>query len=115
MFIPDIYESEKQEDIHAFLYANSFGLLINQMEGKLTATHIPLELNTNNEGTHILKGPLSRENPQWKDFSENDQILAVFFGPHSYISSSWCDHENVPTCNYIKLTCIDKLKLSKGT
>ena len=27
--------------------------------------------------------------------------MAVFSGPHAYISSSWYDHENVPTWNYI--------------
>jgi transcriptional regulator len=30
--------------------------------------------------------------------SENE-VLAVFSDPHSYISSSWYDHENVPTWN----------------
>jgi transcriptional regulator len=111
MFIPDIYKNENQEDIYAFLYANSFGLLINQTEGKLTADHIPLELDTSKEGNLILHGHLSKENPQWKSFSENDQVLAVFSGPHSYISSSWYDHENVPTWNYIAVHVYGKIKI----
>jgi transcriptional regulator len=60
MFIPDIYKNENQEDIHAFLFANSFGLFINQTEGKLTATHIPLEQDTNKQGNLILHGHLSK-------------------------------------------------------
>ena len=47
MFIPDIYKNENQEAVHAFLQANNFGILINQTADKLTATYIPLELDTN--------------------------------------------------------------------
>jgi transcriptional regulator len=114
MFIPAVYKNENQEDIHAFLSANSFGILINQTEGKLTATHIPLELDTNLEGNLILQGHLLRENPQWKAFSERDEILAIFSGPHSYISSSWYDHENVPTWNYIAVHVYGKIKIIEG-
>jgi transcriptional regulator len=114
MFIPDIYKNENQEEIHTFLHENSFGILINQTEGKLTATHIPLELDTNTEGTPILQGHLSKENLQWKGFSENDQVLAIFSGPHSYISPSWYDHENVPTWNYVAVHVYGKIKIIEG-
>lgn len=114
MYIPDLYKNENQEEINAFLQANSFGILINQTEGKLTATHIPLELDTDKEGKTILQGHLSKENPQWKGFSENDQILAIFSGPHSYISSSWYDHENVPTWNYIAVHVYGTIKIIEG-
>lgn len=114
MFTPDIYKNENQEEIKAFLHKNSFGILINQTEGKLCATHIPLELDTNKEGAAILCGHISKENPQWKGFAANDQVLAVFSGPHSYISSSWYDHENVPTWNYIAVHVYGKIKIIEG-
>jgi transcriptional regulator len=114
MFIPDIYKNENQEAIIAFLKENSFGILINQTNGKLWATHIPLELGTNKEGKTILEGHISKENPQWKGFAENDQILAIFSGPHSYISPSWYDHENVPTWNYIAVHVYGKIKIIEG-
>ena len=41
---------ENQEEIRTFLIQNSFGILVNQTEGKLCATHIPLELDTNKDG-----------------------------------------------------------------
>ncbi|SHN03590.1 FMN-binding negative transcriptional regulator [Flavobacterium xinjiangense] len=114
MFIPDIYKNENQEAITAFLKENSFGILINQTNGKLWATHIPLELGTNKGGKTILEGHISKENPQWKGFAENDQILAIFSGPHSYISPSWYDHENVPTWNYIAVHVYGKIKTIEG-
>jgi transcriptional regulator len=111
MFTPDIYKNENKEEIHTFLKENSFGILINQTEGKLCATHIPLELDTNNKGLSVLQGHISKENPQWKEFKGNDEVLAVFSGPHSYISSSWYDHENVPTWNYIAVHVYGKIKI----
>ncbi|WP_413999190.1 FMN-binding negative transcriptional regulator [Flavobacterium sp. W1B] len=114
MYIPDIYKNENKEEINTFLKENSFGILINQTEGKLWATHIPLELDTNKDGKAILQGHISKENPQWKGFVDNDEVLAVFSGPHSYISPSWYDHENVPTWNYIAVHVYGKIKIIEG-
>lgn len=114
MYTPEIYKNENQEEIKKFLQKNSFGILINQTNGKLCATHIPLELDINKEGKDILCGHISKENPQWNGFTDNDQILAVFSGPHSYISSSWYDHENVPTWNYIAVHVYGKIKIIEG-
>ena len=114
MYTPEIYKNENQEEIKKFLQENSFGILINQTNGKLCATHIPLELETNEEGNEILYGHISKENTQWNGFIDNDEILAVFSGPHSYISSSWYDHENVPTWNYIAVHVYGKIKIIEG-
>lgn len=114
MFIPDIYQNKDRESIRKFLKENAFGLLINQTNGKLWATHIPLELETNKEGEEVLMGHISKENPQWTAFESNDQILAVFTGPHSYISSSWYDHENVPTWNYSAVHVYGRIKIIEG-
>ncbi|PWA09631.1 FMN-binding negative transcriptional regulator [Flavobacterium laiguense] len=114
MFIPDIYKNEDKDSVNKFLKENAFGLLINQTNGKLWATHIPLELEINKEGSAVLMGHISKENPQWTAFESNDQILAVFTGPHSYISPSWYDHENVPTWNYTAVHIYGKIKIIEG-
>jgi transcriptional regulator len=111
MYTPEIYKNEDPESIRAFLKENSFGILINQTNGKLCATHIPIELEINAEGKEILQGHISKLNPQAEGFTENDQVLAIFTGPHSYISSSWYDHENVPTWNYIAVHVYGKIKI----
>ncbi|WP_281324227.1 FMN-binding negative transcriptional regulator [Flavobacterium sp. IMCC34518] len=114
MYIPDLYKNEDKESIQKFLKENAFGILINQTNGKLWATHIPLELEINKEGEEVLHGHIAKENPQWTAFQTNDQVLAVFTGPHSYISSSWYDHENVPTWNYSAVHVYGKIKIIKG-
>lgn len=101
MYTPEIYKNENQEEIRNFIHHNGFALLINQVNGKPWATHIPLVLETNSDGKEVLVGHLSIENPQAKSLQNGSEILAVFSGPHAYISSSWYDHENVPTWNYI--------------
>ena len=115
MYTPNSYKNENPEDIKAFLKENSFGILINQTNGKLCATHIPIELEINADGKEVLQGHISKLNPQAEGFVENDQVLAVFSGPHSYISSSWYDHENVPTWNYIAVHVYGKIKIVDET
>ncbi|MBJ2127166.1 FMN-binding negative transcriptional regulator [Flavobacterium sp. IB48] len=111
MYTPDLYKNENPEEIRAFLKENSFGILVNQTNGKLCATHIQIELELNSDGKEILQGHISKLNPQAEGFAANDQVLAIFTGPHSYISSSWYDHENVPTWNYIAVHVYGKIKI----
>jgi len=115
MYTPEIYKNEDPESIRTFLKENSFGILINQTNGKLCATHIPIELEINADGKEILQGHISKLNPQAEGFAENDQVLVVFSGPHSYISSSWYDHENVPTWNYIAVHVYGRIKITDET
>jgi transcriptional regulator len=114
MYIPNIFQNENQEEIKKFLVENSFGILVNQSSGKLFATHIPLEFETTKEGKNILYGHIAKENPQGKIFHKNDEVLAIFLGANSYISSSWYDHENVPTWNYIAVHIHGKIKIIEG-
>lgn len=111
MYIPELYKNENQEEIHQFIHDNGFALLINQVEGKPWATHIPLVLESNENGKEILVGHISSENPQAKNLRNDDEVLAVFSGPHTYISSSWYDHENVPTWNYIAVHIYGKINI----
>ena len=114
MYIPSYYKNENIEEVRSFLIENSFGILINQNSGKLTGTHIPLELDTDKNGLDILTGHLSKANPQWKQFNDNEEILAIFTGPQSYVPSSWYDKEDVPTWNYIAVHIYGTIKIIQG-
>ena len=111
MYIPDSYKNEDIDSIKEFIDDNGFGVLINQGNGKLQGTHIPMILKTNKEGNNTLTGHMSKANPQWKHFKENDSVMAIFTGPHSYISSSWYQKENAPTWNYIAVHIYGKIKI----
>ena len=109
MYIPELYKNENQKEIQDFIHDNGFAILINQTDGKLWATHIPLIMETNDDGELQLIGHVSKLNPQGESFTTNDAVLAIFTGPHSYISSSWYDHENVPTWNYLAVHVYGKV------
>ena len=109
MYIPEIYKNENQEEIRNFIHENGFAILINQTNGKLWATHIPLILETSENGGQQLIGHVSKLNPQGESFEAHQDVLAIFTGPHSYISSSWYDHENVPTWNYLAVHVYGKV------
>ncbi len=111
MYTPDIYKNENQIEIKEFISKNGFAILINQTNQKLWATHIPLYLDVNLEGKEILVGHVSLENPQSKSLINESEVLAVFSGAHTYISSSWYDHENVPTWNYLAVHAYGKIKI----
>lgn len=110
MYIPELYKNENQEDIQNFIHQNGFAILINQTNGKLCATHIPLLLEEK-DGKQILVGHISKNNPQAESFKTNDEVLTIFSGAHSYISSSWYDHENVPTWNYLAVHVYGKVTI----
>lgn len=114
MYIPEYYKNEDLEEVKNFLIENSFGILINQLNGKLTATHIPMELDKDENGDDVLVGHVSKENPQWESFNKNGEILAIFNGPNAYVSSSWYEKENVPTWNYIAVHVYGEIRIIEG-
>ncbi|HCO85484.1 MAG TPA: protease [Arenibacter sp.] len=111
MYTPSHYKNENLDEVREFLKQNSFGILINQTDGRPWATHIPLELDVDDVGKDILVGHISKANPQWKSFKGNEEVLAIFNGPHSYISSSWYKEEEVPTWNYIAVHVYGKIQI----
>lgn len=111
MYTPEKYTMKNLAEIRSFIRANSFGILISQVNGKPWATHIPMQLETDTDGNDILVSHIARANEQWKHFSETDEVLCIFNGPHSYISSSWYKEEEVPTWNYLAAHVYGTLKI----
>jgi len=108
MYIPHHYKNENPQEVKEFIKKNSFGILINLVDGKPWATHIPLELEKKHE-KEVLVGHIAKGNPQWKSFTDKAQVLCIFNGPHAYVSSSWYKEEEVPTWNYIAVHMYGKL------
>lgn len=98
MYAPPIFRNEDLFQIYDFIDQNSFANVISNVGRELWASHIPLMFSKDRT---TLYGHVAKANQQWKHFQERREVLAIFNGPHAYISSSWYDHENVPTWNYI--------------
>lgn len=109
MYIPKIYKSEDQELMKEIISENGFALLISDKE-KLAATHSMFLLNENG-GNFYLETHISKANFQAKVLKDGDEVLCDFLGAHSYISSSWYNHQNVSTWNYEAVQVRGKVKL----
>ena len=114
MFIPAYYRNNDLSEIKSFIRKNSFATLITCENDFADASHIPIELIEENENDTFLQGHISRANPQWKSFSDKRSVLAIFQGPHTYVSSSWYNHVNVPTWNYMAVHVYGKIKIIEG-
>lgn len=110
MFIPKKFEVTDFNDISQFIAEHSFGIIVSQKDRRPIATHVPLLLREI-EGTNYVTGHLAKANEQWKTFNEVEEVLVIFQGPHSYVSSSWYNHENVPTWNYQSVHIYGKINL----
>lgn len=111
MYIPAYYRNNNLSEVERFIREHSFACLVSTMESKPWATHIPIELESNEKGESVLSGHISKANPQWKSFSNGETVLAIFQGPHSYVSSSWYNHLNVPTWNYMAVHVYGKMRI----
>ncbi|PHG51785.1 FMN-binding negative transcriptional regulator [Bacillus toyonensis] len=108
MYISKYFAIQDEEMKYETIEQNSFATLFSQHNGEPYATHLPLLLNRE---TLTLYGHFARPNAQWKD-SENQQVLAIFQGPHSYISPSWYEtNKAVPTWNYVAVHVYGELEV----
>lgn len=104
MYIPKSFLETDREALFQFIRTNSFALLVSTGDNGIpVATHLPIELVPTADGQFQLVGHLAKANPQGKLLARHTPSLAVFSGAHSYISSSWYDHINVPTWNYLSV------------
>jgi transcriptional regulator len=101
MYVPTAFAETDQEKLHGFIEANSFGLLVSDHDGEPFATHLPFLLERAAGPHGVLLGHVARANPHWRGL-DGQQVLAVFSGPHAYVSPTWYEAEGVvPTWNYV--------------
>lgn len=108
MYIPKHFKIKELAETYDIIQENSFATLFSQHNGMPFATHLPLVLDKENT---YLYGHFARPNPQWKDI-ENQTVLAIFPGPHCYISPSWYEtNKAVPTWNYLTVHVYGEVEL----
>ena len=111
MYIPPKYRQTQVDEVERFLQENAFGIRVSRGDGRPLATHIPMELEKDKEGQACLVGHVAKANAHWRDFEKHPEVLAIFNGPHAYISSSWYREEEVPTWNYIAVHVHGRLEV----
>lgn len=101
MYIPDAFQVTDDAVLDEFIRTHSFATLISAMDGTPFATHLPMLLDRTQSSPGVLLGHVARANPHWRMFDGQREALAIFHGPHAYISPSWyATAPAVPTWNY---------------
>lgn len=98
MYIPASFRIDDREILLDFVDRHAFATVVSVLDGAPFASHIPLLLD---RSSNVLLGHMAKANPQWRHFESGDEILAIFSGPHAYVSPSWyVDGPAVPTWNF---------------
>lgn len=112
MYVPKIYKPKNPEIVYSYIEKNAFATLVTQGNG-LLASHIPLLLEHGPDGAY-LSGHVAKANGIVEQLQGDQEFLAIFMEQHAYISSSWYDHINVPTWNYIAVHIYGKATILTG-
>jgi transcriptional regulator len=110
MYIPKFNEVTDKPKLFDFIHANSFATLVSNSVAGPFASHLPLMLDASRGANGFLIGHMARANSQWNSIIGD--VLAIFHGPHAYISPTWYGESGyVPTWNYAVVHAVGKLTL----
>ena len=111
VYLPPAFTEARPEVLIAHIERYDFGLLISHGPAGLVASHIPFLVEREDDGLHLV-GHLARPNPQVAELSDGGPVLAIFSGPHAYISPGWyAGGPAVPTWNYVDVHAYGTLRL----
>jgi transcriptional regulator len=97
MYIPKHFEQTDDGTLWDFIDEHAFGTLLTVADGKPFASHLPFLVDRT---ARVLHCHVARANPQWRQLGAAAHALAIFAGPHGYISPTWYAEPGVPTWNY---------------
>lgn len=97
MYVPEEFVVGDADVAWRLIEDHSFGLLISCEADQPVGTHLPFMAD---RARNLLIAHLARANSHWEELGGR-QVMAVFQGPHGYISPSWYARAPaVPTWNY---------------
>jgi transcriptional regulator len=100
VYLPPAFTETRDDILLAHIERHDFGLLVTHGATGLIASQIPF-LAERRGGTLYLQAHIARANPQTADLDGAGEALAIFPGPHAYISPGWYEAgPAVPTWNY---------------
>ncbi len=107
MYAPSHFAETRVPVLHEAIRALRFGTLVTlTVDDTLEASHVPMLLDPEPAPFGTLRGHIARANPQWRSLKAGVPALAMFLGPHAYITPSWYPSKKahgkvVPTWNYV--------------
>ncbi|MCM4155526.1 FMN-binding negative transcriptional regulator [Gramella sp. AN32] len=109
MYRPEKYKKDNEEFIFQFIKKHPFATLISRSEN-LVATHIPVLLQ-GDAVSFQLYAHIANHNEQLQSLKDGTEVLVIFHGPNSYISSSWYENKDISTWDYQAVHINGRIKL----
>ena len=101
MYIPKYYSREDRTELFESMKNNNFGILFSHTGDELMASHLPFVIEEGAGDQGLSLGHMAKANLQWR-YADGEQVMVVFHGPHTYISPTLYQEDNVvPTWNYV--------------
>jgi len=94
------FKADSEQRVLDFMRQHPFVNLIGNGENGLVATHVPVTLKETESGP-VLEGHMMRKTDHHLAFEKNPDALAIFNGPHCYVSASWYTEMSASTWNYM--------------
>ena len=104
MYIPAYFSEPDGQRVATLIERYGFATLLTPAGGAgdhMHITHAPLMLDRERGPQGTLVGHLARANPHASALQDGTIAMALFHGPHGYVSPSWYDAPGVPTWNYV--------------
>ncbi len=104
MYVPPQFQECRPEILRAAVRDIQLAALVTPVDGEIHVTHLPLSAGSTPD--LILEGHVARANPHHLAAGRGAASIAIFQGPHAYVSPAWYPSkalhgEVVPTWNYI--------------
>lgn len=98
------HKENDEQVLDRFIDEHPFAFLMGcDPESRPIATQIPI-LMEERGGRRLLSGHMMKDTDHHRAFLENENVLVVFTGNHTYVSGSWYDDPNLPsTWNYMSV------------
>ncbi len=99
MYCPPQFARTDRAELLAFIAAHPFATLIGQVDGRPCSSSVPLIASRGGESVELI-GHVASRNP----LARSRAALAVFHGPHAFVSAGWYAVRNrVPTWYYLEV------------
>jgi transcriptional regulator len=106
------YKEKDHEKVIAFMKEHPFVSLVGvDGSGRIEFTQLPVMVKER-DGEVVIQGHIAKKLDHEKAIRENPEVLAVFTGPHSYISGKWYigNLQQASTWNYISVHARGKVR-----
>jgi transcriptional regulator len=98
------FKGQDADEVIQFMKEHPFIFLTGvDANNKPVATQVPVFIDER-EGNLFLSGHMMRQTDHHKAFEQNYNVLAVFTGPHAYVSATWYTNPSMgSTWNYMSV------------